>query len=572
MADAATPAIGLSVGATTLVAVTSERAVTRRPVITLYRDHAPQVGVPSETSANPDDPGLVITDFVDRVGDAAPIVAGDESTHRPEQLLADGLHALTYATTGQRPPSSAVVVTHPAHWSITSVDALRTALNRVPEWSQQPVSLISDVAAALAVLRASPGLPADGIIAVCDFGGSGTNITLVDAARDYRIVGATVRHSGFSGDLIDQALLNHVVDDLTTGGSLDSTVAIGSLTGLRNQCRSAKEQLSTNTVTELNVDVPGFHGGIWLTRAELDGVIREPFDGFLTAVQEMLQRNRFQTDDLSAVATVGGGANIPAINTGLSQHLGVAVLSSPRPELAAALGAALEASQGSDVAAGEGALPAWVSAPASASAGSKPVIAPPAETEAFSAPAASGWAPFADGSTPAPEELSMPAAPRSEPPTEHEPGDYESGGYEPLPGGYESFPSGETGASVSWYRRPLPVILACAVAVLIAGVIAVLALRHAASTEPATPMITTDTTSATRLPSVPLEPPPPLLPSGELPGEPPVPPAEPPANPEIPTSESQMFPEIPTMLPPASPVPPPAPATPPEAPEAPPAP
>ncbi|HEX7322519.1 MAG TPA: Hsp70 family protein [Mycobacterium sp.] len=556
MADAATPTTGLSVGATTLAAVTADRAVTRRPVITLYRDHAPQVGVPSETSANPGDPGLVITDFVDRVGDTAPIVAGDESTHRPEQLLADCLHALTYATTGQRPPSPAVTVTHPAHWSMTSVVALRTALSRVPEWSQHPVPLTSDAVAALAALRASPGLPGDGIIAVCDFGGSGTSITLVDAARDYRVVGATVRHTGFSGDLIDQALLNHVVDDLTTGGSLDSTVAIGSLTGLRNQCRSAKEQLSANTVTELNVDVPGFHGGVWLTRAELDGVIREPFDEFLAAVRDVLRHNRFQATDLSAAATFGGGANIPAITTGLSQHLGVTVISSPRPDLTAALGAVLGAAHGSAVAAGAPALPGWASAPTPASVDSKPVVAPPTEAGAVPTSATAvpttGWAPFAEGSTPASAEMT-PAASASRPSVEHEPGGYEPGGYEP--GGYEPFPPLETGASVAWYRRPLPVILACALAVLIAGAIAVLALRHAAGTEPETPTITPETTSATELPSAPMEPPPPPLP-------PPVPPGEPPVFPEVPSGESPMFPEVPTMLPPQ-------PTTPPEAPEVP---
>ncbi|HXY63857.1 MAG TPA: hypothetical protein VEI45_05745, partial [Mycobacterium sp.] len=66
MADVGRSALGLSVGATNLAAVTAERAVTRRPVLTLYRQRPPEVGVPSE---NPmlNEPGLVISDFVDRV-------------------------------------------------------------------------------------------------------------------------------------------------------------------------------------------------------------------------------------------------------------------------------------------------------------------------------------------------------------------------------------------------------------------------------------------------------------------------------------------------------------------------
>lgn len=37
MADAATWAIGLSIGATNLAAVTGDRALTRKPVLTLFR-------------------------------------------------------------------------------------------------------------------------------------------------------------------------------------------------------------------------------------------------------------------------------------------------------------------------------------------------------------------------------------------------------------------------------------------------------------------------------------------------------------------------------------------------------
>ena len=81
MADGERSALGLSIGATNLAAVTADRAVTRKPVLTLYRQRPPEVGVPSE---NPklNEPGLVITDFVDRVGDPAGIAAADNTTHR----------------------------------------------------------------------------------------------------------------------------------------------------------------------------------------------------------------------------------------------------------------------------------------------------------------------------------------------------------------------------------------------------------------------------------------------------------------------------------------------------------
>src|ERR1700748_230586 len=98
MSDGARPALGLSIGATNFAAVTADHGITRKPVMTLFRERLPEIGVPAE---NPrlDQPGLVITDFVDRVGDPIGIVAADGSVHRSEILAADGVRALAYAAT-----------------------------------------------------------------------------------------------------------------------------------------------------------------------------------------------------------------------------------------------------------------------------------------------------------------------------------------------------------------------------------------------------------------------------------------------------------------------------------------
>ncbi len=129
---------------------------------------------------NSDERGLVITDFVDRVGDPVGIVAPDGSTHRGEVLLAEALREMLYEVTNGRGATDPIVVTHPAHWRPATVEALRGALSRMREFSRAAV--VSDAVAAVAALRDDPGLPTGGVIALCDFGGSGTSITLVDAA------------------------------------------------------------------------------------------------------------------------------------------------------------------------------------------------------------------------------------------------------------------------------------------------------------------------------------------------------------------------------------------------------
>jgi molecular chaperone DnaK (HSP70) len=341
MADRARPALGLSIGSTNLAAVTANLAIIRKPVLTLYRQRPPEVGVPTE---NPrlDEPGLVVTDFVDRVGDPVGIVAADGSVHRSDALIADGLRALAYAATGGRPLPESIAIAYPAHWSAKSVDALGAALGGVSEWSDRarPLVLIPDAAATLFAVRANPGIPARGTVAVCDFGGSGTSITLMDAAGNYQALAPTVRHHDFSGDMIDQALLTAVMADMPNTGSFDpsGTSAIGSLSRLRSECRGVKEQLSSNTVATLA------GGDIRLTRNELDDAIRGPLSNIVAALDEALRRNGIR--DLVAVVSVGGGANIPAVTTTLSGHFRVPVVTTPRPQLAAAIGGALRAAQG----------------------------------------------------------------------------------------------------------------------------------------------------------------------------------------------------------------------------------
>ncbi|GBG37308.1 Hsp70 family protein [Mycobacterium montefiorense] len=346
MSDGAAPALGLSIGATNFAAVTADHAVTRKPVMTLYRERLPEIGVPAE---NPrlDQPGLVITGFVDRVGDPIGIVAADGSVHQSEALAADGLRALAYAAAGRELPEN-VAVTHPAHWGSNAVNALGSALSRVPEWTNraQPLTLIPDAAATLFAVRANPGIPARGTVAVCDFGGSGTSITLMDAAGDYYPLAPTVRHLDFSGDLIDQALLTTVLANLPSAASFDpsGTSAIGPLGRLRTGCRNAKEQLSSSTVATLSERLPGIPGEVRLTRNELDDAIRTSLTNFVTVLDETLARNGIR--DLVAVVSVGGGANIPAVTTMLSGHLRVPVVTMPRPHLAPAIGGALRATRG----------------------------------------------------------------------------------------------------------------------------------------------------------------------------------------------------------------------------------
>lgn len=500
-----TEPLGLSIGTTNLVAARVGRPpVTRRSVLTLIAGQAPQVGTPEENGGNTPS-GVVLTGFVDRVGDPVPLVAEDGSAHRGEQVLAAALDAMARLVDGGSPVAIAV----PSHWGPGTVGALRGALRSVPSLSPNgvPATLIPDSTAALASLRVSPGLPGNGVVVLVDLGGGGSSVTLADAGANLVVVGQTVRYPEFSGDGIDRALLDHVLAGVSDRGDADDadtagTAAVGPLTRLREQCRAAKERLSSETATAVPVDLPGFRSDVRVTRPELEQMISGPLDGLLSLIDDTLTRNGVATENISAIATVGGGAAIPLVTQRLSERLRAPVVTTPQALLNIGAGAALIANQTLDADAPTGMAPTGMAAAADVPTAMGPAVdAPTALGPA--APVAGGalaWSQDEDGvQDPLPytgADYTSSAAY----------GDGATGARPPV-----AFAPGDDGYSddlppLPWYKRP-PVLfgLAAAAALLAVGGLAV----TLTSTEGST---TVTETASTTPPSetTPVELPPPV--------------------------------------------------------------
>src|SRR4029453_19350827 len=189
--------LGLSIGTTNLVAArVGNQSVIRRSGLTVFGHAASEVGVPS---AHTD--GMVRSGFVERVGAPVPLVAADGSPHHADQLLVDALQAMVYASGGQPSPETAIAV--PAHWSTSTLWALRNAMRANPTLAPNgmPVRLVSDAVASLTALNANPGLVSQGVVALLDFGGGGTKIRWRAPACRYEPIEDTSRYTEFSGDL-----------------------------------------------------------------------------------------------------------------------------------------------------------------------------------------------------------------------------------------------------------------------------------------------------------------------------------------------------------------------------------
>ncbi len=341
--------LGLSIGTTNLVAARNGSSpVTRRSVLTLYPHCAPKIGMPEEDPYL-FEPGVLMKGFVERIGDSVALVSPDGSAHDPELLMVEALDAMVLAA-GADVATSEITIAVPAYWKPSTVQALRDGLRTHVGFVRSGMAprLVSDAITSLTTVNSEIGLPASGVVGLLDFGGGGTSATLVNVAGDFELVSATMRYTDFSGNEIDEELLLRVFEELGRGSGMDSasTAAVGQLGELREQCRAAKERLSTDVATEIAAELGGGSCSLTVTRDELEDLIQDRLTGFIYAFDEMLMRHRKNWADLAAVVTVGGGARIPLVAERLLVHGRTSILIPSQPAVAAASGALILASRG----------------------------------------------------------------------------------------------------------------------------------------------------------------------------------------------------------------------------------
>ena len=329
--------LGLSIGVANLVvARTGGAPVARSSVLTLFEHRPTEIGL-AEENPNLTGPGLVLRGFVERVGDRAPLVAADGTKYLGEVLTVEAIEAMA-RTVGYGSP---ITIAVPAYWSDAQFTALREEFFAQPDLARGgvPPVLVSDATAALVALRSKPGFPTAGVVALCDFGASGTTVTLMDAGSHFAHIGPSVRHADFSGDAIDQLIFNH-------------------LRALRchqrRPCQHRANRFTDPPARRMQarqgatVDGHGDHrrsgasgDDVRLSRSDFEQLISEPLNRFLDTVEETLRRNGIPNARLAAVATVGGGASVPLLTTRLSERFGVPVHTAPQPAFSAAVGAAV---------------------------------------------------------------------------------------------------------------------------------------------------------------------------------------------------------------------------------------
>ncbi|TKV27826.1 Hsp70 family protein [Arthrobacter sp. NamB2] len=290
-------------------------------------------------------PERLVREFKRRLGDSIPVVIEDES-FTPEFLFASVVRwVVDQAEEREGEPPEGLTVSHPVEWGEYRTDLIRQALSDV---GLGHAELLSEPEAA-ALYYASHERVADGsTIAVYDLGGGTFDAAVLRKSSDQAFVslGTPVGIERLGGADFDDLVFRHVVAN-TPGllEHLDMSEASGHvlLARLRRECVEAKEILSSDTETTVQVLLPNLQNDVRLVRSEFEEMIEEQVGESVDALRRVMRTAELEAADLDAILLIGGSSRIPLIAQTLSAELGRPIAIDADPKASISLGAAFAA-------------------------------------------------------------------------------------------------------------------------------------------------------------------------------------------------------------------------------------
>ncbi|MGW3262380.1 Hsp70 family protein, partial [Nocardia sp. NPDC001010] len=285
--------------------------------------------------------GVVVDDYLSRVGDPVDLLAEDGSSHDAADLVAAATHALVTELAGRASAEATIVACYPAWWSEPTVETTRAALTRagLPE-----VTLVPEPMAAVRRYEMENGLLDDGALAVYDLGASGLTVTVLRTGDQAGMLGAPLHSTAIAGTEFDLLTMRYVLANALDGQDIDpfDPVVEAELSALRARCRNAKEELSRITATVIPVGLLGaaHTAQVRLTRGELEDLLRPTLFDSMNLLHDAVRRAGLTMGDISRVLLTGGGGAIPLVAELISTEFGLPVAACADPASCTAHGAA----------------------------------------------------------------------------------------------------------------------------------------------------------------------------------------------------------------------------------------
>lgn len=311
------------------------------PSVVVVREHGEVlVGEAAERRALAE-PARSAREFKRRLGDPTPIFLGGVP-YGAESLTAHLLRAVVEQVAerqGGRP--GRIALTHPATYRDYKLDLMRLAVGQADIGE---VTFVSEPDAAARHYAAQDRLDDGAVVAVYDFGGGTFDATVVRKNGDaFELLGSPEGMERIGGVDFDEALLAHVDESL--GGALgaldvEDPATRAALARLREECRHAKEALSSDTDVNIPIALPNLSTEVRVTRSGFEALIRPRVTETIEALQRAVRSAGLGMDEVARVLLVGGTSHIPLVRQMVRDATGRPVALDAHPKHSVSLGAA----------------------------------------------------------------------------------------------------------------------------------------------------------------------------------------------------------------------------------------
>ncbi|MBI1971482.1 MAG: molecular chaperone DnaK [Candidatus Wildermuthbacteria bacterium] len=186
-------------------------------------------------------------------------------------------------------------------------------------------------------------------IIVYDFGGGTFDISILEVSHDTIEVKATGGDTHLGGEDFDQKIMDWLIDQFKKDQGIDLSKDPLALQRLKEGAEKAKMELSSSMETEINLpfvtsDASGPKHLLYkLTRAQLEGLVKEYIDRSIELVKQTLKEAHLNPKDINEVVLVGGQTRMPAMQDAVQELFGKEPNRSLNPDEVVAMGAAIQA-------------------------------------------------------------------------------------------------------------------------------------------------------------------------------------------------------------------------------------
>ena len=271
-------------------------------------------------------------------------VALGEQKYSPQEISAIILKTLKHrAEKALGVPVSKVVITVPAFFN----DGQRQATRQAGELAGlEVVRIINEPTAA--VLTYDPHPPEMERLLVYDLGGGTFDVSVAQVENGVVEIQASHGDTQLGGDDFDQLLLDDVCDKFAKEHGVDLRQSLGAKARVLRASEDAKKRLSFDAVTTIEEEFITEKNGkslnlvMEITRYDYEELIRPLLLKTLGCLDKALTDAKVQANQIDKVVLVGGATRTPLVHALLEERLGRPVHCEIEPDLAVAMGAAVQ--------------------------------------------------------------------------------------------------------------------------------------------------------------------------------------------------------------------------------------